>query len=660
MHKAINKYLSSILILIILYSSLGLTLAIAQDANIDNDKSISMDFDQVDIRVFIKFISELTGKNFVVDNRVKGRVTVISPKGISIAEAYKVFESVLEVNGFATVPSGEVTKIVSSVEARRKSVETNIDLKKYLHFDDSFVTQVVRLDNADVTNIKKVIIPMVSKTGLVVDYTPTQTLIITDNRSNLQRLVRIIRRLDVPAEEAQISVIELSNAEAENLAQNLSKLFTVMQKQDANKNPQSPFVLIPETRLNLLIVLANQELTKKMQSLVKKLDRPAPENLGNIRVIKLDNAVAEDLAKVLSELVGAKTGDNQKSQKEIISKNARIVADKATNSLVVTASPKEHNILKNIIKELDQRRRQVFIEAAILEVSSDNTFDFGITWQGGSDFGAGSSEGVAFGAVSGAIGTSAQDLTETIGQTSSGVSVGMLSFPFTFDVDGDGEKEDFFSLETFLQASKTQNQVNIISTPQIMTLENEEASVVVAQNRPFITSQQTTDADLDFTNFEYKDVGVTLKVTPQINELGSVKLNLYQEVSRVDDTLISQGVVSATTPVTKKRTAETRVEVSDGQTFVIAGLIENQDSQSTSGVPYLMDLPVLGQLFKTKDNSETKKNLMIFITPYVVSNVEQAKNIYFEKSEHIQNLRYGLDGKAQPLAKDFLLSPPLD
>lgn len=629
----------------------------AQEKLNQNNETISMDFDQVDIRVFIKFISELTKKNFIVDDRIKGKVTVISPSGISIDEAYQVFNSVLEVNGFTTVPSGEVVKIVSSVEARRKSIETSTDSKNFNRFDDSFVTQVIRLDNADVRHIKKVIIPMVSKTGLVVDYEPNQTLIITDNRSNLQRLVRIINKLDLPMQEAQISTIELENANAQELTQNLSKLTELLNNQEKDK---SPFVLIPEKRLNMLILLANNELTEKINKLVQKLDMPTPKEQGNIQVVKLNNAVAEDLANVLSELTGSKIGDEQKDKETIISENTRIVADKSTNSLIITAADDEYGVLKKIISELDQRRKQVFIEAAILEVSSDSSFDLGIRWQAGSDFGGGASEGAAFGAITEAIGTSAEDLTKTIGKTSGGVSVGMLAFPFSFDLDGDGKKEDFFSLETFLQASRTQNQVNIISTPQIMTLENEEASVVVAQNRPFVTRQDTTDSDRDYTNYEYKDIGVTLKVTPQINDQSSVKLDLYQEVSRVDETLISEGAISATTPVTKKRTAETKVEVNDGQTFVIAGLIEKQDKQSSSGVPYLMDIPVLGHLFKTKGNNNSKKDLMIFITPYVVRTVEEAQELYFDKAEHIQNLRYGLDGKAQPVASEFITSPPLN
>ena len=627
----------------------------ANNNGANEGQAISMDFDQVDIRVFIKFISELTGKNFIVDDRVKGRITVISPSGISVAEAYKVFESVLEVNGFATVPSGDVIKIVPSVEARRKSVETSTDMKETYSFDDSFVTQVIRLDNADVKNIKKVIIPMVSKTGLVVDYAPTQTLIITDNMSNLQRLVRIIRKLDVPSKEAKISVIDLENAEAEELAQDLSKLFAMLNKQEQQKNPnQPPFVLIPENRLNLLIVLADAKLTKKFKNLIQELDKPTPQGQGNIQVVKLNNAVAEDLAQVLSGLAGAKVGDKKKEKKAIISKEARIVADKATNSLVITASPDEYKVLEDIINQLDQRRKQVFIEAAILEVSFEESFSFGIDWFSGSNIG--DDDNIVFGKINnpnliddqGNIDITSNSLASTMG-TPSAFSLGLLSFPFEFD------GKTFYSLGQFIQASQTKNQVNIISTPQIMTLENEEASVVVAENRPFTTSlESSADTDRDYTNYEYKDVGVTLKVTPQINEQGSVKLNLYQEVSRIDQVFQESNIQL---PTTKKRTAETKVEINDGQTLAIAGLIEERENTNISGVPFLMDFPILGNIFKTKQKSNPKKNLMVFITPYVVSTVKDGQQLYFDKSEHIQNLRYGLDGKAQPISKDFVPSP---
>ncbi|MEE8621684.1 MAG: secretin N-terminal domain-containing protein, partial [Syntrophobacteria bacterium] len=312
-------------------------------------KTISMDFDQVDIKVFIKFISELTGKNFVVDDKVRGKVTVLSPSKISVEEAYRVFESVLEVHGFTTVPAGKVIKVVPSVEARQKSVE----LRKTPGFvsrpDDRIITQILPLLYANAQEVRKLLAPMVSKQGVVIAYNPTDTLIITDFQSNIQRLLSIVEEIDVEFQEATVSVMPLEYASAEKLAESISRLLESKLKQVKGRRAGPPLRILSYERINMLIVLADRQNTQMVKALVKTLDQPTPKGAGNIQVVYLANAQAEELAKVLAGLP-AKT--QVKGRQPVISTEVRIVADKATNSLVIMAKPEEFQVLEPIILKL--------------------------------------------------------------------------------------------------------------------------------------------------------------------------------------------------------------------------------------------------------------------------------------------------------------------
>jgi general secretion pathway protein D len=330
-------------------------------------KTISMDFDQVDIKVFIKFISELTGKNFVVDDKVRGKVTVLrgkvtvlSPSKISVDEAYMVFESVLEVHGFTTVPAGKVIKVVPSVEARQKSVE----LRKAPGFvprpDDRIITQIMPLHYANAQEVRKLLAPMVSKQGVVIAYDPTDTLIITDFQSNIQRLLSIVEEIDVEFQEATISVLSLEYASAEKLAETISRLLESKLKQVKGRRAGPPLRILSYGRINMLIVLADRQNTQMVKTLIKTLDQPTPKGAGNIQVVYLANAQAEELAKVLTGLP-AKT--EPKGKQPVLSTEVKIVADKATNSLVITAKPEEFQVLEPIILKLDIPRKQVYVEA---------------------------------------------------------------------------------------------------------------------------------------------------------------------------------------------------------------------------------------------------------------------------------------------------------
>jgi general secretion pathway protein D len=619
-------------------------------------KYISMDFDQVDINVFIKFISELTGKNFVVDDKVRGKVTVLSPTRISVNEAFKVFESVLEVNGFTVVESGDVFKVVPSVRARQKNVETRTSPRFEGRPSDKFVTQIIPLRYASSAKVRKLLVPMVSKEGVLVDYPPSSTLIVTDYYSNIQRLMRIVQEIDVQSGDVELLVVSLKYANAGKLAMSLGKLLQAGRPAAKEADVIRPQVIADE-RLNALMILVAKEDLSRVRRLVRDLDLPTPRGTSTVHVVKLDNAVAEDLAAVLNGLAG-KSGQDAKGE-PIISKNARIVADKSTNSLVVTAEPDEFDALEEIIDQLDSPRKQVFVEALIMDVTTSKAQSIGVSWTVGDDISNLKDDTVLFGGSNqGGLNSffnSDGSLADTL-VAPSGFSVGVLSAPIS--IGG----YEFFDLGAILQASRSDSDFNVISTPQIMTLDNEEASVVVAQNIPFVTTSNTDAANTDYTSqsFEYKDVGITLKITPQINDRNSVRLKIYQEVSDVVQSTVSVGSdLSVLAPTTRKRTAETAVEVSDGQTVVIAGLIEKTDTTGEKGVPGLSDIPGLGWLFKTRSTESGKTNLFIFLTPHIVDSPGDAMSIYMRKARNIESVRYGLDGRLKPLTRPMIPAPPM-
>jgi general secretion pathway protein D len=604
------------------------------------DRNISMDFDQVDIKTFIKFMSELTGKNFVVDEKVRGKVTVFSPSKISVEEAYRVFESVLEVNDLTTVPAGRVIKVVPSVEARQKSIETRKEATFVPRPEDRIITQIKPLLYADSQEVRKVLAPLVSRQGVVVAYEPTDILIITDYQSNIQRLLRIIDELDVQLQEAVISVITLQYASAEKLAEKILKLVETKQKPGRVRAGGAPQLkIVPEERMNALIVLADHQNTEMIKGLVKTLDQPTPKGGGNIQVVRLENAMAEDLAKVLLGLPTKQPAE--KGKEPAISTNVKIAADKATNSLVITATPEEFTVLESIIKQLDTPRRQVFVEALFMEVSSAKALSLGVNWTVAGTHDIDNKNTLIFGGSNPNPLPTLVDTTTNTFIPPTGLSVGALTFPFTFG------SVTVTNLAALIQAAQTDSDFNILSTPQLMTLDNQEATVVVAENIPYSTRLDlgTSTTDRAIQQFEYRDVGVTLKVTPQINEKRFVKLKIHEEVSRVVNQQTVSGVLA---PTTRKRSADTLVEVKDGETVVIAGLIGDDRTSTRAAVPCLGDVPLLGWLFKSISQEKQPTNLFVFLTPHIVADSEEAGQIYRGRREHMENLEKGGKGTITP------------
>jgi len=590
-----------------------------------DDRYVTIDFDNVDIALFIKFISELTGKNFVIDKAVKGKVTIISPTKITVEEAYKVFESVLEVHGYTVVPAGKIIKIVPAVEARGKDIETRLR-EEAITPEDKVVTQLIPLRYADPNELKKLFAPLISKSSVIVSYPPTGMLIVTDVQSNIRRLLSIIEAIDLPGIGEEISVVPLQYATASVMAKSLNEVFQKRAATAKKGAPGAPVLkIVPDDRTNVLIMLASEDDTTKIMQLVALLDKETPRGEGDIHVYYLQNANAEDLAKVLTAIPTQEAKAPQKGAAPVISKEVQIVPDKATNSLVITAKKDDFLVLEDVIQKLDIARRMVYIEALLMEVSMTKDFALGVQWIFGEPVGSHDGRDVA------AFGASLAG--EALTPLGTGFSLGVLG-----DVITIGGIE-FPSIAAVVKALEKDSDVHILSTPQIMTTDNEEAEIVVAKNLPFQTRVETSTeiTGREFSTFEYRDVGVTLNITPQISQERSVRLKISEEVSQVIEEESVQGL-----PTTLKRLAKTTVIVKDGHTVVIGGLIDRTLTQVETKTPCLGDIPGVGWLFKAQRTDDERTNLYFFLTPHIVADPQEARQLYEQKKEEIDRIKAGV------------------
>lgn len=542
-----------------------------------SDRMVTLDFNNVDLQTFIKFISELTGKNFVIDEKVQGKVTVISPAKISVDEAYDVFLTVLDLKGFTAVTENRVIKIFPSREAKQSGVSVVTDAKP-LPGEENYETRIIRLNYISATELSRLIAPLISKDGSSIPYAQTNTLILTDVKSNMAKLLNLIGELD--------------------------------------KEPQ--------------------------------------KGKGGIYVYYLQNASAEEMAKVLATLTSrvpaARPVGGQPPQEAVVhfEGGISITADKATNSLIIMASPEDYERLKSIIERLDVKRKQVFVEAAIVEMTLDKTRELGIEWrttEGISPTDYTYAAGTLLAPAGSNIKTFAADPTAVGGLAVAAVK-GTLTLP-----DG----STVFNVGALLRAIQSDRNVNILSTPNILTLDNQEAKIVVGQNVPFITGvSQTAGGNVQAT-IERKDVGIQLKITPHTTESDLVKLDIYQEISSVSGSVLVG--TDQQVPITDKRSAETSVVVRDMETVVIGGLIKDDITASESKVPILGDIPILGYLFKYQKKQKVKTNLLIFLTPHIIRDAEALEDISLQKRKKAEEFRkkYKFD-----LKDDFILNPPVE
>ncbi|MGY8815106.1 MAG: type II secretion system secretin GspD [Gammaproteobacteria bacterium] len=600
-------------------------------------QEVNFDFEDANLRTVIQAVAEFTGKNFLVDPRVQGKVTVVAPTPLSEDEAYKVFQAVLEVNGFVTVEAEGAIKIVPAEEGKIR--DTSVYDEDPRPNNDDIETRVLRLTYVNPERLVPILRPLVPSYGHMAADSESSSLIITDRAANVDRIVSIVSRLDRPAESGEIEVIPLMYASAQEMSLLLGKLYPT---------ESGGITIMEDSRTNSLIVKADLVARNEIRTLTRDLDMPT-EITGDTHVIFLNNADAENLVEVLQDMVntnGAR-GDAENS-------NAQITADPDTNALIIHASKSDFNVIRQVIEDLDVRRLQVYVEALIAEVSTDFAREFGLQFQTSDGLREGS-RGV-IGGTGFNVGTNIQGAVANPLATGAGLSIGFIDGTLTLP-----NGTEVANLAALARALDTQTNANILSTPNILTMDNQEAEIVVGQNVPFVTggfSQISSGTAIDnpFQTIERRDVGLTLRIKPQITEGSSIKMEIYQEVSSV----VPRG--EARDIVTNTRSLKTTVIAENDRMIVLGGLIQDDISLNRQKVPFLGDIPILGQLFTYRSNVRNKTNLLVFLRPRIIrasgdmDEPTRRKYEYFEEMTREQELRK-LEDSPPPLQEWDFIAP---
>ena len=627
-------------------------------------ETVTLNLKDADISALISTVAEVTDRNFIVDPRVKGKVTVISSRPMDSEEVYQVFLSILKVHGFAAVPSGEVIKIVPDVNAKQDGIPTATDTAPGR--GDQMVTRVVQVDNVAAAQLVPILRPLVPQQGHLAAYPATNVLIISDRASNVERLLTIIRRID-QVSDSEIEVITLQHASATEVVRVLNSLNRAAPAAAKAPTRASSQVLVADERTNSVLLGGDRSSRLRMRAIISHLDTPLDAG-GNTDVVYLHYAEATEIVDTLMGVGKIEEQETQAKGKGAGASSSRgsfdIQADEPTNALVITAPPDIMRTLKRVISQLDIRRAQVLVEAIIAEVGEDTARDLGVQWifAGDSDNNRGpvgvinySNSGspiadVANAAIAGASGGTVPTLLD-------GALVGFGRFG-----------SNSFNYAAVLNALASDTNSNILSTPTLVTLDNEEAEIVIGENVPFVTGSFTSTGAGDsatnpFQTIQREDVGLTLKIKPQINEGDAMRLDIEQEVSSIADS-----VAGASDIVTNKRSIKTNVMVDDGQVVVLGGLIEEVVNESVQKVPLLGDIPYLGALFRSKTSDVRRTNLMVFIHPVILRDADTMNSYTNNKYNDIRVLQMEqnndgvnmLPGKQQPVLpniQDYMIMP---
>jgi len=565
-----------------------------------------------DIREFVTQVSAITGKSFIVDPRVKGNVTVISNTSMDTPAVYELFLAVLRVHGFAAVPSGNVVRIVQQVLAKQSGNPQDFSTENP---GEELVTQVLSVKNTDSNELVKILRPLIPQYGHIAGLSEPNALIISDHAENIARLTQIINRIDI-ADNSTTRIIRLQKAWIEDVVSLLEQLAPEQMGKGA-KGPNRVMIVASE-RTNSLIIKGEPETLDKVARLVGELDVPANRG-GTIQVVRLAHSDAVQLAEILKNLIADKSPKDSASQAIATS----IQADESINALVIRADPATMAELKEIIARLDIRRLQVLIEAAIVEVTSDFTRTLGTELAIGDVSGSALPVGVT--APSGTLASVLANLAAGDGQLSSVPDLG--STPLL----AAAKRSSGVNFGVIVRALSANSDVNLLSTPSITTMDNEQAKIVVGQNVPFRTGSTTSGsngASNPFTTIQREDVGLTLEVTPHVHDGALVRLEIHQEVSEVDKTsLASIGSDGSADLITNKRTIDTTVLADDREVIILGGLIRDKITDVSSGVPLLKDIPILGRLFKSSNKIREKQNLLVFLRPTVLATKEDVKDM---------------------------------
>ena len=632
-----------------------LAVAAAVVARAAEEATVALNFQDVDVTVLARFVSEVTGRNFIVDERVHGKVTIISPTRITPDEAYLVFQSVLQVKGFTTVPSGSFTKIVPARDALTTGTRRS----------DETVTRILPLRHAEASAVLPVLQPLVSKDGLLTAYPATNSLVVVDAGANVERLVGLLDTLDAPSSERVTEVVPLHFAPAEDAARRL--------RESVAGEGGRALRVTADPRTNSVVLTGPPEDVRRARGVASRLDQAVPPGSTHVNVYRLKYADATSLVRVLSQLVGLPVGPpppprthgssfmRASERREAgglgydggmgqpapppeptaaeppptAGQNAavpleapvRITADPATNSVIVSATPQDWETLREVIQQLDVRRRQVFVEAIILEATVEKTRALGVEFQGAAN-------------LDGSKGLAQLNLSALTGALASPTSIPGLVLAAASNERVRLPNGELVPAHTvLLTALQTDTDLNVLSAPNVITTDNEEAEIVVGRNVPFVASRATSASNLEnlFTTIERHDVGITLRMTPQITADDFVRLTLFEEVSDIDPTATPVvGDPTVVGPTTTIRSASTEVAARDGQTVVIGGLLADTIRIGQRSVPFLGRIPVLGALFRRDDQQRMKTNLLVFLTPHIIASDAQMAATSVEKRDRMR------------------------
>ena len=621
---------------------------------------VLLNFQSADLQAVVKAMSQMTGRNMLIDPRVRGQVTIVSARPMPIAGAYQVFLSALKAQGFTAVEGpGDAVRIIPVAEAKAAAPVNDQDGPP--RGGEQVITHVAIGQHVAVAQLQNVLRPLMSPTSQLSVYDPANALVITDYADNVRRLLRIIERIDQPA-STEVTVIPVQHASAIDLAELVVRLSGTGVAQPGGV-PGAPttqiaaggdrFSVVPDTRTNSILLRSdNPGRIALLRSLIEKLDVPA-RAIGSTRVIYLKHAEATKLAEVLRGMIsgaaagqpGAPPGGGAGRPGGAAAPSA-IQADEATNSIIINASDTVYNNLRLVIEQLDVRRAQVYVEALVAEMNADRTDELGIQWAaagnvGSQTVGAVANFPAANPSIVGAVAAPAAALAVNSGGGPAGLAVAVLGNKITLR-DG----TTVTSLGALARALQANNLGNILSTPNLLTLDNYKAKIVIGQNVPFVTGSfaaATTAAAggvgavNPFQTIERKDVGLTLSIKPQISEGSTIRLEIYQEVSSVNTTARA----GASDLVTDKRSLETKVVVDDGNTIVLGGLIQNTLNVTTQQIPILGDIPFLGALFRFKSEERKRTNLMIFLRPVIIRSVEDGYRVTQDRYEYLRGYTRG-------------------
>ncbi|HEC19629.1 MAG TPA: type II secretion system protein GspD [Gammaproteobacteria bacterium] len=601
-------------------------------------ETTTLNFKDADIRAVISSIAEVTGKNFIIDPRVKGKVTLISNRAMSKGEVYKVFLSILEVHGYSAIPSGKAIKIVPDADAKHSAMP--FASPKRPGKGDEAVTRVIEIQHVTAAQLVPILRPLVPPQGHLAAYPQSNVLIISDRAANIARLVKIIKRIDQPT-SGEIEIVQLENA----VAADLVRVLTSLRQQAGKQNPKaSKPMLVADERTNSILIGGDRAERLQLRAIISHLDTPS-EVVGDTHVIYLRYAKAKDMVPVLTGVgdTKKKKGKRGKMAPAVANQPFDIQADESTNALVITAAPTVFRSLKSVIAQLDVRRAQVMVEAIIAEVSSDRAAELGVQWLfdgsggdnpvGAINFGSGSSsisgiaQGAARAATSGVGGTGA-----AVSSIGAGLTIGLGQFT-----------SGTFNFAGLIRALEGDGVTNVLSTPNLVTMDNEDAEIFVGQELSiptgsFTSTGSTTSSVNPFTTFERKQVGIRLKVKPQINEGDAIRLDIEQTVDG-----IAGGSAGAGDIITSERSIKTAVLVDDGKTLVLGGLIKDDLVETEQRVPLLGDIPLLGALFRYTSVKKVKTNLMVFLRPTILRTGKDSLNLTRSKYNFIRSKQQELD-----------------